>query len=74
MFQREDLLESSDNFRSLDHYRNLLNKVQSTADFMFDVSLELLNHAANILVENHHETSIMVIWRGRIVHRSRKTN
>ena len=31
---------------------------------MFDVSLELLNHAANILVENQHETDVIEIRDG----------
>ena len=64
MFQRENLLESSDTLHSLYHYGNLLIKVQSTADFMFDVLLELLNHAANIVLENHHETSVMELGDG----------
>lgn len=59
MFQREDFLESSDTFRSLNHYRNLLHKFQSTADFMFNVSLDLLNYAATIVVENQHDTSVI---------------
>ena len=50
MYERHDLLESAETFRSLEHYQNLLNKVQSTADFMFDVSQELLFHASNVVL------------------------
>ena len=39
-----DLLESTESFKALDKYRNALNKVQATADFMFNVSQELLSH------------------------------
>ena len=45
MSERVDLLESTESFKALYKYRNPLNKVQATADFMFDVSQELLSHA-----------------------------
>lgn len=37
MFERQDLLEIAPTFRSLDPYGNFLNKIQATADFMFDL-------------------------------------
>ena len=49
MYERQDLLESAETFQSIEHYRNLLNKVESTADFMFDTSQELLVHASNVV-------------------------
>lgn len=48
MYERKDLLNSAASFKSLEMYRNLLNKVQSTADFMFDCSQELLHYAATL--------------------------
>ena len=45
MSQKEDLLQTSDAFFSLYHYRNGLNSVQSLADFVFDVAQELLAYA-----------------------------
>lgn len=48
MLIREDFLEYADSFLSLENYRNMLKKVQSTTDFMFDVSRDLLFHAGNI--------------------------
>lgn len=45
MYKRRDLVDSTEAFRSLETYRSALNRVQSTAGFMFDASLELLSHA-----------------------------
>lgn len=42
MFQREDLLESGEIFRSIENYCNNFNKVQPTADFVFDVARGLM--------------------------------
>lgn len=58
VFERRDLLQSTSEFRSLDAYRNNLNKVQSTADFMLDAALDLLYNAqtwgmTNVETEEH---------------------
>ena len=50
MFERHERLETSQTFQCLGNYRNLLNKVQTTADFMFNVSQELLSCSASILI------------------------
>lgn len=48
MFERQDLLESAETFCSLDSYRNVLNKVQATTDFMFHAATELLSYAETV--------------------------
>lgn len=50
MFERRDLLETSQTFQSLGNYRNLHKKVHETADFMFDVSQQLLCYSASIML------------------------
>lgn len=51
IFERRDLLQRVEDFKSLDSFRNALNKVQSTADFMIDASLDLLSHAKTLGAE-----------------------
>lgn len=43
--ERRDLLQSNNKFRSFDAYRNNLNKMQSTANFMLDAALDRLYNA-----------------------------
>lgn len=45
MAKPEDLLCSKAHFGSLEQYRDAVNSVQALADFVFDVSKELLAHA-----------------------------
>ena len=45
MAEKESLLQSKEAFGSLEKFRASLNKVQSLADFIHDVSRELLAHA-----------------------------
>lgn len=52
MSQREYLLDSKEAFGSLDHYHDALNRVQSLADFVFDVSQELLIYADHLQRQN----------------------
>ena len=40
--EKEELLESRESFKGLDAYRNALNKVESLADFIFELTLDLL--------------------------------
>lgn len=49
LHERRDLLESADKYKSLDGFRHMVNKVQSTADFMFDAAMDLLIHANSLL-------------------------
>ena len=42
---KRDLLEDRASFRSLDSYRNALNKVQAMADCIHNVAIELLSCA-----------------------------
>lgn len=58
IFQRRDLLESARSFKSLEKYRYQLNKVQGTADFMFDVSQELLSYAATLQIEKQDDFTL----------------
>ena len=60
MSERVDLLESTESLKALYKFRNPLSKVQATADFIFDVSQELLSHADTLqensdTVEPHRE-------------------
>jgi hypothetical protein len=45
MGQNNDCLSSSESFGSFDNYRHELNRVQSLADFVDDVSQELLEYS-----------------------------
>lgn len=59
IFERRDLLQNLGEFKSLERYRNALNKVQSTADFMLDSALDLLAHAQSIGAANSpHKKSV----------------
>lgn len=48
IFERQDLLVSPESFYCIENYRNCLTQVQSTADFMSDVSQEFLSYATQI--------------------------
>lgn len=48
IWERKDLLKDVESFKSLDKFRNAVNKVSSTAEFMIDVSVELLTFAQTI--------------------------
>lgn len=48
MVMREDKLESRESLQILDNFKNILKSVQGTADLMFDVCQELLNHARKL--------------------------
>lgn len=54
MYERRDVLES--NFHSQGIYRKLLNKVQSTVQFILDISQELLSHAATLASSDGRNT------------------
>lgn len=45
VFEKRNLLQSFEEFKSLVSYRNALNKVRSTRGFMFEESLEFLSYA-----------------------------
>lgn len=54
-FRRQNLSD----FKSLESYRNALNKVQSTADLMIDAALDLLSHAQAVnSADNPQEKSM----------------
>lgn len=46
------MLWTKEEFGDLDHFRDSLNKVQSFADFLFDVSRELLVYADTLSMDN----------------------
>lgn len=48
MFERQDLLDSFKKYQSLGNYQILLNILQATADFMFDISKYLLCYASSV--------------------------
>lgn len=62
MFQRQELLEAAQAFCSLDVYRNLLNNIPVTADFMFDFSQELLCHEAVIKTDEDESRTAEEVW------------
>ena len=45
IFERRDLLQSAEHFKSLESYRDALNRVEPTADFMLDTAVKLLLYA-----------------------------
>jgi hypothetical protein len=45
MSVREDLVETSESFKSVDRYRQILNNVQPLGDFVLDLCKEMLLHA-----------------------------
>lgn len=61
IFERRDLLLTMEDFKNLECFRNAVNKVQSTADFMLDAALEILAHASALCPERsgEHETAVM---------------
>lgn len=46
--QLEDILFTRESFRSLEQYRNSQNKVESLADFVFEINPELLAYAQSL--------------------------
>ena len=54
MNERPQILTSKEDFGGIDHYRDVLNGVQSFADFVLDVSRELLIHAHQISMASRH--------------------
>ena len=54
--QRKNFLDSAESFKSIESFCNCVNRVQSTADFMLDVSVELLQHAAAIGNEENEQS------------------
>lgn len=55
MYQKKDFISSTASFKSLEKFRNLLNKVQSTADFMFDCSQELMHYTATLELQEERQ-------------------
>lgn len=51
MTTRKDLLQSKETFQSVDCYRRNLNKIQSLADFVYDVSKELVLYSEKLKKE-----------------------
>ena len=45
---KEELLKSQESFKGLDAYRNALNKVESLAEFIFELTPELLTYAEHL--------------------------
>lgn len=48
MFKRQEILQSDTELKSLESFRNSLNRVQATADFMSDIATDLLNYASTL--------------------------
>lgn len=51
IFQRQDLIQSDNSFKSMESYMNSLRKVQPMANFMFDTARELISYAATIQIQ-----------------------
>lgn len=49
MTQKEDMLLTKEAYVDLGHYRGALNGVQSLANFLFDLSRELLAYSDQLL-------------------------
>lgn len=50
LYERRDLLSTTESFKSIDSFRNALNKVTPTAEFMLDAALHLLSQAQQLRV------------------------
>ena len=55
--QRQDLLASSKNFKGLEQHRHAPNRVESLADFIYELTLELLAYAETLEKEDDRSDS-----------------